>query len=142
MSKQKEISIDPKPELRMGFDLKHEELSERLQDTLEDYILSSHGISEDSKGNYASQVRTFGRFLMNREIKRFEDVSSRDIDLFLSNYKKDSTKNVYIIRFKHFYGTFLKLPSLVEHLKMVNEDLPLITPSELLIPDEVVGRGL
>ena len=113
------------------------EKCERMQETLEDYMLSLHGVSETSKESYMSIIRTLGRFLKNRGVERFEDVRSKDIDLFLSNYK-DSTKNVYIIRLKHFYGTYLKLPSLVEHLKATKVDLEPITPAELLTPDEVV----
>lgn len=73
------IIILNKSELMMGLDsTKVEKLSEGLQDTLEDHILSLHGISEGSKGNHASQVRTFERFLINRGIKRSEDASSKN----------------------------------------------------------------
>lgn len=94
------------------------EKCEGMRETLEDYMLSLYGVCEGSKLNYKSQVRTFGRFLKSQGIKRFEDASSKDIDLFLSNYQKDSTKNVHIVRLKHLYGTFLKMPNLVEHLKI------------------------
>ena len=110
---------------------------ERMQETLEDYMLSLHGVNETSKESYKSIIRTLGRFLKNREVERYEDAKSKDIDLFLSNYK-DSTKNVYIIRLKHFFGTFLKQPALVEHLKLSKVDLEPITPAELLTPEEVV----
>ena len=132
MQKVEEISIGAKSDSSIV-----SEKCERMQETIEDYMLSLHGVSETSKESYMSIIRTLGRFLKNRGVERFEDVRSKDIDLFLSNYK-DSTKNVYIIRLKHFYGTYLKLPSLVEHLKLSKVDLEPITPAELLTPDEVV----
>ncbi|MCW4001686.1 MAG: tyrosine-type recombinase/integrase [Candidatus Bathyarchaeota archaeon] len=133
MSKQIEISIVPKSQLKRDLDL-----SDEMKETLEDYILSLHGISEDSKEVYVSQVRTFGRFLMSREITKFEGTKAKDIYIFLSQYRKDTTKNNYITRLRHFYSKFLKLPKLVEHLKVSNNDLQPVTPSELLTPDEVV----
>jgi len=133
MLKVKEVSVGAKSDISIV-----SEKCERMQETLEDYMLSLHGICEGSKVNYKSQVKTFRRFLMNLGIKRFQDASSKDIDLFLSNYPKDSTKNVYVVRLKHLYSTFLKLPSLIEHLKITNNELPPVTPSELLTPDEVV----
>lgn len=118
MFRQKsEDSIDPKPE---------------------DYILSLHGINESSKDVYSTQIRTFGRFLLKCGIERFEDVTMKDIDVFFSRYQKDNTKNCYIGRLKHFYGKFLRLPNLTEHLKIANNDIQPVTPSELLTPEEVV----
>jgi len=131
--KQIEISIDPKSQLKRDLDL-----TDGMQNTLEDYILSLHGISESSKETYISQVRSFGHYLMSRKIVKFEDIITKDIDLFLSRYEKDSTKNNFIIRLKHFYGNFLKLPNLIEHLKVSNNDIQPVTPSELLTPEEVV----
>ena len=131
--KEIEISIDPRSEIKRDLDL-----SDEMEETLEDYILSLHGISESSKETYISQVRSFGHYLVSRKVAKFEDVETKDIDLFLSRYEKDSTKNNFIIRFKHFYGKFLKLPNLIEHLKVSNNDIQPVTPSELLTPDEVV----
>ena len=60
MLKTKESSIDAKSELRRGFDFaKVEKLSERLQDTLEDYILSLHGISEGSTTKIIPRTNLF-----------------------------------------------------------------------------------
>jgi site-specific recombinase XerD len=116
MLKEKENSIDAKSELKIGSDsIKCDGLSKRMLETLEDYLLSLHGITEDSKEVYIGQVKTFGLYLISRKIEKFEDIRTKDIDLFLSRYEKDSTKNNYIIRLKHFYGRFLKLPHLVEH---------------------------
>lgn len=113
-------------------------MSDEMKETLEDYILSLHGTSEGSKETYTSQVRSFGHYLMSRKIVKFEDIRKRDVDLFLSRYEKDSTKNNFIIRLKHFYGKFLKLPNVIEHPKVSNNDIQPVTPSELLTPDEVV----
>ena len=74
-----ENSIDPKSQLSTIL-LKPRELIE----TLEDYILSLHSVSEDSKRIYLGQLKTFASFLMNRGINRFQDATSKDIDLFLS----------------------------------------------------------
>jgi len=64
MSKEKENSVDAKSGLRTGSDsMKVEKLSERMQEILDEYVLSIHGVSEDSKANYVGQVKTFGRFL-------------------------------------------------------------------------------
>ena len=76
-----ENSIDPKSQLSTIL-LKPRELTE----TLEDYILSLHSVSKDSKRIYIGQLKTFANFLMSRGIKRFQDVTSKDINLFLSNY--------------------------------------------------------
>lgn len=68
------ISVDPKSEIKRDLDLTGE-----MKETLEDYILSLHGISESSKETYISQVRSFGHYLMNRKIVKFEDVRMKDI---------------------------------------------------------------
>ena len=139
MLRQKsENSIDPKSHPFGTVREDYRDFSEEMNKKLEDYILSLHGICEDSRTNYKSQVRTLARFLTKRGIERFEDASSKDIDLFLSGYQKDSTRNVYIVRVKHLYSKFLKLPDLVQHLKISNTELPPVTPSELLTPEEIV----
>ena len=128
-----ENSIDPKSDSSIV-----SEKGERMQETLEDYMLSLHSVSEDSKKIYLGQLKTFASFLMSRGIKRFQDATSKDKDLFLSRYQKDNTKNGYIARLKYLYGKLLKQPELVEHLKIVNHDIEPVTPAELLRPDEVV----
>ena len=132
-----ENSIDPKSQLSTIL-LKPRELTTRMTETLEDYILSLHGLSESSKEIYLGQMRTFGRFLISRGIKRFKDATSKDIDIFLSQYQKDTTKNGYVTRLKYLYGKLLKQPELVEHLRIVNHDIEPVTPAELLKPNEVV----
>ena len=132
-----ENSIDPKSQLSTIL-LKPRELTTRMTETLEDYILSLHGLSESSKEIYLGQMRTFGRFSISRGIKRFKDATSKDIDIFLSQYQKDTTKNGYVTRLKYLYGKLLKQPELVEHLRIVNHDIEPVTPAELLKPNEVV----
>ena len=123
-----ENSIDPKSQLSTIL-LKPRELTERMTETLEDYMLSLYGVSEDSKRIYLGQLKTFTSFLMSRGIKRFQDATSKDMDLFLSHYQKDNTKNAYIARIKYLYVKLLKQPELVEHLKIVNHDIEPVTPA-------------
>jgi len=139
MIRQKsENSIDPKSD---PFSLVREDYrdnSDEMKEKLDDYILSLHGISESTKDLYLSQVRVFSRFLLKRGIKRFEDVARKDIDLFLSGYPNESTKDNYVVRLRHFYGEFLKMPDLIEHLKLSKYDIQPVVPSELLTPEEIV----
>lgn len=125
-----EERTDPKSQLSTIL-LKPRELTTKMAETLEDYILSLHGLGENSKEVYLGQMRTFGSFLIGRGIKRFEDATRKDIDLFLSRYKKDNTKNGYVTRLKYLYGKLLKQPELVEHLKIVDHDIEPVTPAEL-----------
>jgi len=139
MLRQKsENSIDHKSTPFSNVREDYREFSEEMIETQEDYTLSLHGLGENSKEIYLGQMRTFGRFLISRGIKRFEDATRKDIDLFLSRYKKDNTKNGYVTRLKYLYGKLLKQSELVEHLKIVNHDIEPVTPAELLTPDEIV----
>jgi len=118
LTQKSENSIDPKS-TPFGFVREdYRDFSDEMIEKLEDYMLSHHGISENSKECYLTQVKMFGRFLLKRGIKRYEDAKRRDIDLFLSSYQNANTRDNYVIRLKHFYGQFLKLPNLVEHLKL------------------------
>lgn len=93
MGNKKENSADPKSETRTSLEsLENKELSEEMRQTLEDYMLSLHGISDDSKDAYIRLVRIFALSITQRSIRRFEDATAKDIDIFLSRYHKDSTK--------------------------------------------------
>jgi integrase len=77
----------------------------------------------------------FDSFLTGKGKRSFEDVDRKDIDLFLSGYKKPSTKNVFIAVFRRF---FRDKPEVVAHLNFYEVELEQITPSEILTPDEIV----
>jgi len=72
--KEIQNSIDPKSELNTSG------LTEGMQEKLEDYLLSLHGISDGSKEIYIGQVRKFGYFLMSQKIAKFEDIKAKDIE--------------------------------------------------------------
>lgn len=79
-------------------------------------------------------MQWFAKFLVKQGIQRFQDVSKREIDLFLSGYKNNNTKNLYLQVLKSFYKD-LK-PSVVAHLRVYDVELEQITPSELLTLDD------
>jgi len=113
------------------------DLSEEMKETMIRYLLSLHGVKDDTKSFYLSRVKMLGIFLAKKRIMVFEDVKSLDIDLFLSQYENSNTLNLYIYVFKQLYK-FLKLPEVVNHLKYYKIELEQITPSETLTPEEVV----
>lgn len=122
MGNKNGISADPKSKLKTASKSpENKQLSREMALTLGDYALSLHGITEDSKDTYIGLVKWFGLWLIQRNIRRFEVVTSKDIDLFLSKYNNDSTNNNYIIRLKHFYGKFLKHPELVARALKISD---------------------
>jgi len=113
-------------------------LTGEMKARMTEYLLSLHGIKENTKDDYLSKVKMLGTFLTKHRIMRFENANSRDIDLFLSRYDNENTLNVYIHVFRGFYN-FLNLSEVVSHLKLYNIELEQITPSETLTPEEVVA---
>lgn len=59
-----------------------------MKERMLEYQLSLHGIKESTKDDYLSKIEMFGRFLTKRGITRFEDVSRKEIDFFLSRYRR------------------------------------------------------
>ena len=110
----------------------------KLDEQIEDYILSLHNISDSSKEHYTSLLKIFARYLVSRGITDFNDVKRTDIGQFLSSKRKANTRNIYIFLIKSFYKTYLNNEKLVELLHQKPEE-ETITPSELLTPDEVVA---
>lgn len=110
----------------------------KLDEQIEDYILSLHNISDSSKEHYSSLLKIFTRYLIDKGITGFNDVKRTDIGQFLSSKRKPNTRNIYIFLIKSFYTTYLGNEKLVEHLHQKPEE-ETITPSELLTPDEVVA---
>jgi site-specific recombinase XerD len=103
------------------------------------YYLSLHGCSENTKENYVERLKLFGEFLLERgNIKKFEDANRLDIDLFLSKYKSEGTKNLLILIIKNFYK-FIGKTEVTKHLKFYRIRLEQLTPSETLTLDEVVA---
>jgi len=87
---------------------KCEQLTEEMKERMTEYLLSLHGIKENSKHEYLSKIKKLGAFLTQRGIMRFEDASKKDLDLYLSQYSSEYTLNLYIYVFKSFYK-FLNL---------------------------------
>ena len=112
-------------------------LSEEMLDTMLDYLLTLR-VSEGSKAHYLQKLRKFGLWLMKQGIRSFTGVKKSHIDLFLSTYDKNNTKNSIITAFRPFYRDFLNEPSVVESLTYYAEELEPITPSDVLTPAEVV----
>ena len=80
------------------------DLTEEQKEKMTEYLLSLHGIKENSKSLYLSRAKMLGIFLTERGLNWFEDAKEFDLNLFLSNYKKESTLNLYIYVFKQFYN--------------------------------------
>jgi len=119
---------------------KFEQLTEEMKERMTEYLLSLHGIKENSKHEYMSKIKKLGAFLTQRGIMRFEDSSKMDLDLYLSKYHSEYTLNLYIYVFKSFYK-FLDLPEVTSNLKFYNIELEQITPSEILTPEEVIATA-
>ena len=129
--------IRPVPKSEFKRYKKYDGLTEEMKARMTEYLLSLHGISENTKDDYLSKVKRLGIFLTKRGIMRFEDANCIDIDLFLSKYNNENTLNLYIYVFKSFYN-YIKRPEVTEHLKLYKIELEQITPSEILTPDEVM----
>jgi len=113
-------------------------ITEEMKEKMTEYLLSLHGIKENSKNEYLSKIKNFGVFLFQRGITRFEDANKKDFDLYLSKYNSEYTLNLYIYVFKSFYK-FLNLPEVTSVLKYYKIELEQITPSEILTPEEIIA---
>jgi hypothetical protein len=87
-----------------------------MQTKIGEFELSLHGIRESTKDNYLGRIEWFAGFLVKQGIQRFQDVGRKDIDLFLSGYKNNSTKNLFIQVLRTFYKD--PKPEVVAHLKI------------------------
>ena len=114
------------------------DLTEEMKKKMTEYLLSLHGIKENSKSLYLLKAKMLGIFLTERGLNRFEDAKELDLNLFLSQYNNENTLNLYIYVFKQFY-VFLNLPDVVSNLKYYKIELEQITPSETLTPKEVIA---
>ena len=114
------------------------DLTEEMKETMIKYLLSLHGIKDNTKSSYLSKTKILGVFLAKKGITRFENTKSIDIDLFLSQYDNENTLNAFTYVFKQFYN-FLNLPDVIGHLKYYKIELEQITPSETLTPEEVIA---
>jgi integrase len=113
-------------------------LNQEMLDTMTDYLMTLHSVSESSKYQYLERLRRFGLWLVKNGIRRFVDVKKADIDRFLSTSKSPNTINAYITVFKPFYREFLGKSEIAKGLKFHIEDIQPITPSEVLTPHEVI----
>jgi site-specific recombinase XerD len=112
-------------------------LTEEMKTRMTEYLLSLHGVRENTKHDYLTKIKLFGIFLSKQGIMTLEDASKHDIDLFLSKYANENTKNLFIHAFRSFYR-FLNKEEVITHLKFYKVELEEITPSEILTPEEVV----
>lgn len=109
----------------------------QLDEQIDDYILSLHNISDNSKEHYSARLKIFVSYMVNKGITNFNDVKRTDIGQFLSSKRKPNTRNIYIFLIKSFYSNYLGKANLVQQLHQKPEEETL-TPSELLTPDEVI----
>ncbi len=123
-------------DLKPGRKERFAKLSAEMRTKIGEFELSLHGVRESTKDNYLGRIEWFAGFLVTHGIQRFQDVGKKDIDLFLSGCKNNSTKNLFIQVLRTFYKD-LK-PEVVVHLKIYEVELEEITPSELLTPEEVI----
>lgn len=65
-------------------------LPAEMQKRLGEFEFGLHGVRDNAKADYHARMMWFGSFQVDRG-KSFEDVERKDIDLFLSGYKKPST---------------------------------------------------
>ena len=109
-----------------------------LEGQVSEYVLSLHDVGDSTKEEYAVCLNAFTNYLAGKGIGRFEDVTKKDLGLFLSTKNSQNTRNLYIFVIKNFYKNCLDARDLVEHLhqKPVEET---ITPSELLTLEEVIA---
>jgi site-specific recombinase XerD len=109
-----------------------------LKMEITDYALSLHEVNEETKEVYVSCLNSFAKYLKNKGINRFNDVTKKDIGQFLSTKQKQSTRNLYIFIIKNFYKNYLDNEDLVKHLHQKSTE-ETITPSELLTLEEVIA---
>jgi len=114
------------------------DLSEEMKEKMTEFLLSLHGIMENSKALYISKIKVLGRYLnQEREITRFEDAKAIDLNLFLAKYNNKYTLNVTSYVIKKFYS-FLNLEALTTNFRLYPIQPEQITPSETLTPEEVI----
>lgn len=111
------------------------DLTEEMKEKMTEYLLSLHGIKENSKSLYVLKAKMLGIFLTERGLNRFEEAKEFDLNLFLSQYNNENTLNQYIYVFKQLYK-FLNLPEIVSRLQYYKIELEQITPSETLTPQK------
>jgi len=118
--------------------LNHRDLSVEMQETLRKFNKSLHGRKNNTKLQYLTKLKKFGEYLIENGKEKYQNAIKEDFDDFLDRYNNADTLNLYIVVLKSFYSDFLGLPQVVEHLKMFDDDLPPISPSEVLTPEEIV----
>jgi integrase len=114
------------------------DLTEEMKEKMTEYLLSLHGIKENSKSLYLLKAKMLGIFLTRRGLTRFEDAKELDLNIFLSLYNNENTLNQYIYVFKQLYK-FLNMPEIVSRLQYYKIELEQITPSETLTPQELIA---
>lgn len=103
-------------------------LNEEMLNTLLDYLMTLHSVSESTKYQYLERLRRFGLWLIKNNIRSFVRVKKADIDRFLSTCTTSNTINAYITVFKPFYTEFLNKPDIVKGLKFHIEDIARASP--------------
>jgi len=61
-------------------------LNQEMLDTMTDYLMTLHSVSESSKYQYLERLRRFGLWLVKSGIGRFVNVKKADIALSFINY--------------------------------------------------------
>jgi integrase len=115
-------------------------LPTEMQESIHEFEIGLHSVSESTKDSYMSRVIWFGSWLIQRGIREFNSVSKKDLDTFLSEYTSANTKNHYIQVFRRLYND--TKPEVVSHLKILDVEVPMICPADILTPDEVVSLAI
>jgi len=116
----------------------HEGLTNEMRTKIKDYYVSLHSAKITTKLDYLVRLKKFGEFIKEENIERFEDVTRKNIDLFLSRLKTVGTRNAYICGLKTFYK-WLGYEETMKSFKPKNQHNNNITPSQLLTPEDVVN---
>jgi integrase len=121
--------------LKAGKKERFEKLPDSMKERLGEFQLRLYDIRQDSKDNYVGRVQWWGEWLVQHGIKQYEKAERKHIDQFLSGYDNVNTRNLFIQVLRRFYKN---RPKLIDGLKIMSVEIPEISPSEILTPEEVV----
>lgn len=117
--------------------LNSETLTNQMKTKLGEYHNSLHNAKLTTKLDYLVRLKKLGEHAKESGLKRFEDLTKAEIDLFLSNLKTVGTRNTYICGIKTFYK-WLGYGEIVKDFKPKKRENSNITPSQLLTPEDAV----
>lgn len=117
--------------------LNSETLTNQMRTKLSEYHNSLHNAKLTTKLDYLVRLKKLGEHAQRRGVKKFEELTKTEIDLFLSRLKTVGTRNAYISGMKTFYR-WLGHEEIVKDFKPKKNRNNNITPSQLLTPEDIV----